>query len=207
VGHEAIPLESSTKPNNTSFSFLPPSGDPNFEYIIEPELVNTLFGISTNIIVSQIDKETLAPIISTSSTRVPNIQAVGRSSHQRDTFLRQEPWDTLFSSRIKPPRYSLFGNQTSMDDQEDHNNVRHEKGEEAGNQTKTTFGFPILDTAPNVNMKNIPLSAPPTFYSKSSEDPDTFLFEFDIFCRSYNYSQDSQKLKLFPATLKDSALI
>jgi hypothetical protein len=93
-----------------------------------------------------------------------------------------------------------------MDDQEDHNNVRHGEEEEAGNQTETTFGFPILDTTPNVNMKNIPLSALPTFYGKRSEDPDTFLFEFDILCRSYNYLQDAQKLKLFPATLKDSAL-
>jgi hypothetical protein len=93
-----------------------------------------------------------------------------------------------------------------MDDQGGHNNVIHRKEEEVGNQTKTTFGFPILDTTPNVNMKNIPLSALPTFYGKSSEDPDTFLFEFDILCRSYNYLQDSQKLKLFPATLKDSVL-
>jgi hypothetical protein len=80
----------------------------------------------------------------------------------------------LFSSRIKPFRYTLFGNQTSMDDQADHNNVRHEEGEEVGNQTETTFGFPILDTTQNVNMKNIPFSALPTFYGKSSEDPDTF---------------------------------
>ena len=32
-----------------------------------------------------------------------------------------------------------------------------------------------------------------------------FLFEFDILCRSYNYLQDAHKLKLFPATLKDSS--
>jgi hypothetical protein len=63
-----------------------------------------------------------------------------------------------------------------------------------------------LDTTQNVNMKNIPLSAVPTFYGKSSEDPDTFLFEFDILCRSYNYLQYAQKLKLFLATLKDFAL-
>jgi hypothetical protein len=130
--------------------------------------VNTLFGSLSNIIVYQIDTETLAPIISTGSSRVPNIQAIGRPSHQRDTFLRKEPWDTLFSSRVKPFRYSHFGNQTSMDDQEDHNNVRHEEGEEVGNQTETTFGFPILDTTQNANMKNIPLSALPTFYGKSS---------------------------------------
>jgi hypothetical protein len=94
-----------------------------------------------------------------------------------------------------------------MDDQEDHKNVRHRKEEETGNQTETAFEFPILDTTLNVNMKNIPLSALPTFYGKNSEDPDTFLFEFDILCRSYNYVQDAQKLNLFPATLKDSALI
>jgi hypothetical protein len=159
--------------------------------------VNLLFGSSANVIISQIDTETLAPIVSTGSSRVPDIQSIGRPFHQRET---------LFSSKIKPPRYSLFGNQANMDDQEDHNNVRHGEEEETGNQTETTFGFPILDTTLNVNMKNIPLSALPTFYGKNSEDPDTFLFEFDILCRSYNYIQDAQKLKLFPATLKDSAL-
>jgi hypothetical protein len=55
-------------------------------------------------------------------------------------------------------------------------------------------------------MKNIPLSTLPTFYDKISEDLDTFLFEFNILCRSYNYLQDAQKLKLFPATLKESSL-
>jgi hypothetical protein len=159
--------------------------------------VNTLFGISANIIVSQIDTENLAPIISTSLSIVPDIQSVGRPFHERET---------LFSSKIKPPRYSLFGNQTSMDDQGDHNNVRHREEEEAGNQTETTFGFPILDTTPNVNMKSIPLSSLPTFYGKRSKYPDTFLFEFNILFRRYKYLQDAHKLKLFPTTLKDSAL-
>ena len=58
----------------------------------------------------------------------------------------------------------------------------------------------------NVTMKNIPPSSLPTFYGKSNEDPNTFLFEFNILCRSYNYLQDAHKLKLFPATLKDSSL-
>ena len=40
----------------------------------------------------------------------------------------------------------------------------------------------------------------------STEDPDSLLFEFDILCRSYNYVNDAQKLKLFPATLKNVAL-
>ena len=55
-------------------------------------------------------------------------------------------------------------------------------------------------------MKKITPSSLPTFYGKSNEDPDAFLFEFDILCRSYNYLQDAQKLKLFPGTLKYSAL-
>jgi hypothetical protein len=188
---------SSTEPNNTTFSFTPPPGAPNFKDIIDPEQVNILFGSSANVIISQIDIETLAPIVSTGLSRVRDIQSIGRPFHQRET---------LFSPKVKPPRYSLFGNQANMDEQEDHNNVRHGEEEETGNQTETTFRFLTLDTTPNVNMKNIPLSALPTFYGKNSEDPDTFLFEFDILCRSYNYIQDAQKLKLFPATLKDSAL-
>ena len=40
----------------------------------------------------------------------------------------------------------------------------------------------------------------------SIEDPDAFLFKFDILCRSYNYINNAQKLKLFLATLKDVSL-
>jgi hypothetical protein len=94
-----------------------------------------------------------------------------------------------------------------MDDREDQNNVRHGEEEEVGNQTETASRFPILDTTLNVNMKNIPLSTLPPFYGKRSEDLDTFLFDFNILCRSYNYLQDAQKLKLFPSTLKEFALI
>ena len=55
-------------------------------------------------------------------------------------------------------------------------------------------------------MKNIPPSSLPTFYGKSNVDLDTFLFEFDILYRSYNYLKYAHKLKLFPATLKDFTL-
>jgi hypothetical protein len=37
LGQEARPLEPSAKPNNTTFAFTPPLGDPNFEDIIDPE--------------------------------------------------------------------------------------------------------------------------------------------------------------------------
>ena len=54
-------------------------------------------------------------------------------------------------------------------------------------------------------MKNINPSVL-TFHGMSTEDPNAFLFEFDILCRSYNYVNDAQKMKLFPATLKDASL-
>ena len=88
---------------------------------------------------------------------------------------------------------------------EDHDKVRNDE-KEVENRTEATFRFPILDTAQHVNTKNIPPSSLPTFYGKSNEDPEKFLFEFDILCRSYNYLQDAHKLKIFPATLIDSAL-
>ena len=55
-------------------------------------------------------------------------------------------------------------------------------------------------------MKNISPSVLPHFHGKVAEDLDEFLFEFDILCRSYDYVTDAQKMKLFPATLKDNAL-
>lgn len=55
-------------------------------------------------------------------------------------------------------------------------------------------------------MKNISPSILPNFHGKINEDLETFLFKFEVLCRLYDYLHDAQKLKLFPATLKDSAL-
>lgn len=55
-------------------------------------------------------------------------------------------------------------------------------------------------------MKNISPSILPTFRGKNYEDPDQFLFEFKVLCQTYDYTADNQKLKLFPSTLKESAL-
>ena len=95
---------------------------------------------------------------------------------------------------------SLFGN---MANEEEVPRVENQDRPEDGEQT---FGFTILDLAQNTNMKNINPSILPTFHGMSTEDPDAFLFEFDILCRSYNYINDAKKLKLFPATLEDAAL-
>ena len=55
-------------------------------------------------------------------------------------------------------------------------------------------------------MKNISPSVLPHFHENSIEDPNEFLFKFEILCRSYDYISSEQKLKLFPATLKDNSL-
>lgn len=59
-------------------------------------------------------------------------------------------------------------------------------------EQKVPFRFPILDSTRDVAMKNIPPSALPYFHGMSTEDLDSFLFEFDILCCSYNYVNDAQ---------------
>jgi len=55
-------------------------------------------------------------------------------------------------------------------------------------------------------MKNISPSALPHFHGLTSEDPYTFLFEFNVICITYDYTNDEQNLKLFPSTPNDVAL-
>ena len=55
-------------------------------------------------------------------------------------------------------------------------------------------------------MKNISPSVLPNFHGNSFEDPDEFIFEFDILYQIYDYISSEQKLKLFPPTLKGNAL-
>ena len=69
-----------------------------------------------------------------------------------------------------------------------------------------TFQFPLPNLVTNANLKNIPPYALPKFYGLATEDPNTFLFEFDILCHSFDCNTNAHKLKLFPATLKDSSL-
>ncbi len=55
-------------------------------------------------------------------------------------------------------------------------------------------------------MKNISPYVLPNFHGLRNEDPETFLFEFEVVCRTYDYLEDAQKLKLIPSTLKGVAL-
>ena len=53
------------------------------------------------------------------------------------------------------------------------------------------FKVSILATRDEAPMKNIPLSSLPSFQGMDVEDPDTFLFEFDVLCRGYDYTLDA----------------
>jgi hypothetical protein len=56
----------------------------------------------------------------------------------------------------------------------------------------STFGFPIRGSNEETKMENIPNSALPNLHGLSKEDLDeTFLFEFDVLCRSYDYVSDA----------------
>lgn len=74
------------------------------------------------------------------------------------------------------------------------------------NTQTSTLQYPIVDSAANAPMKAIHLQHIPTFHGLTSEDPDAFLFKFDVLCRGYDYTTDPQKLKFFPSTLKGATL-
>ena len=75
-----------------------------------------------------------------------------------------------------------------------------------GNGERIEGTFPIRKTNGDTKMKNISPSVLPHFHGLTTKDPNTFLFEFVVICRTYDYSEDEKKLKLFPSTLKDVAL-
>lgn len=77
---------------------------------------------------------------------------------------------------------------------------------ELSRKKPVTFEFPIKYLNTIIQMKNIPLSTLPNFHGLSKKYPNTFLFEFDVLYRSYDYSTYEQKLKQFPTTLKDAGL-
>jgi hypothetical protein len=70
----------------------------------------------------------------------------------------------------------------------------------------SSLEFPIGDITREAPLKPIPFSTLPNFYGRYTKDTNTFLFEFDIVCRGYDYISNAQKLKIFPSTLKGTTL-
>jgi hypothetical protein len=196
-------IEQNLEPGNTIHQQTQNPGDPALDDTVDPEKIQALLG-NPNSVVSQI------------TTTTVESKAIGSSKgpigDNNSDKKNPERWDFTPSPKKDRIAYTILGNPFNMGergrDLHGELHIENEGEEQAENELtpETTFGFPILDLVQDVNMKNILLSALPTFHGKNSEDPDVFLFEFDILCRSYNYLQDAHKLKLFPATLKDSAL-
>lgn len=68
-------------------------------------------------------------------------------------------------------------------------------------EVTSTFRFHIRESDEETKIKNIPHST-----GLSKEDPNTFLFEFDVLYRSYDYVLGAKKWILFPDTLMNDAL-
>ena len=69
-----------------------------------------------------------------------------------------------------------------------------------------TFQFPIRDLGRGVSTKSIPSHVLPNFNGLENEDPNVFLFQFEVLCRGYGYYANDKNLNLFPLTLKGTSL-
>ena len=92
----------------------------------------------------------------------------------------------FFEGMANAKNYKLFGGN-----EEDGNRIPNENENEGNDQTEVTFGFSILDEMKNVVIKNTFPSILSHFHGMSTEDPYSFLFEFDILCISFNYVNDA----------------
>ena len=100
-----------------------------------------------------------------------------------------------------------MNNKRHLDDHEEVvGDNHHNDGELHNEEAVATLQFPIRQPTGLTPMKNISPSVLPCFHGTVTEDPYEFLFEFDILCRSYDYTSIEQKMKLFPATLKENTL-
>lgn len=93
-----------------------------------------------------------------------------------------------------PPTYTMTKNINGIEDID-------------GAGKRTERALPIRETNGDSMMKNTSPSSLPHFHVLTSEDLDTFLFEFVVICRTHDYTFHNEKLKFFPSTLKDAALL
>ena len=106
-------------------------------------------------------------------------------------------------------RTCIFGT-TSKEYSTDSSNNPITKGENLmGDEEQTiVYDFTIRVFKQNeARMKNISLASLPNFHGMAYEDPDTFLFDFEVVSNTYDYAINSQKLKLFSFTFKYVALM
>ena len=71
------------------------------------------------------------------------------------------------------------------------NGIENREGAENG----VEGDFPIRETNGDSRMKMISPSALPHFHGLTLEDLNTFLFDFSILCKTYEYTSNDQSLK------------
>ena len=133
--------------------------------------------------------------------------------HINGKLVTEEEWTQFhkkFNDQWKHEEDKAEEDMRNRRDPKDHEEAmgenQHHKGNSPPKGTVATLQFPIQQPEGISPMKNILPLVLPRFYGNAAEDPNEFLFEFDILCRSYDYTTNAQKLKLFPTTLKDNAL-
>ena len=101
--------------------------------------------------------------------------------------LEREAREAVENARIEGEMLTKEAERKAKEDEE--------RGSNNENDEELTFVFTICDIPASfgreVRMKNIPPSILPNFYGTSTEDPDSFLFEFDVLCRTYGYIDDT----------------
>ena len=151
------------------------SADPVLNQEADPESIRQ--------ILSNQEEGVLEPVADSPAEETPEVLLDNLTPNQTDEPSGSD-WDTT-------PRASAIKFFGGMADEERRrrgffrDNEPEGLGENDGNvnddaKQEVTFGFPIFDSTVDVTMKNIPPSALPHFHSMSTEDPDSFLFEFDI---------------------------
>lgn len=65
-------------------------------------------------------------------------------------------------------------------------------------KTSITIQFPTCFGVAEIKIKSIPYLVIPTFFGSPNEEPNVFLFEFDVLYHGYDHNTNAHKLKLFP---------
>ena len=78
-----------------------------------------------------------------------------------------------------------------FDEEEEMGENHHHEGHSLPEGMVSTLQFPIQKLEGTSPMKNISPLMLPRFHGKAVEDPNEFIFEFDILCWSYDYIIDA----------------
>ena len=80
-----------------------------------------------------------------------------------------------------------MSNKHNSEEEEAMGENHHHEGNSLPEGMVATLQFLIQQLEGIAPMKNISPLVLPHFYGKAVEDPDEFIFEFDILCHSYDY--------------------